>query len=211
VRSRAGNGRGAEALTGVRLGIFGGTFDPPHIGHLLAASDAFEVLDLDRLLFVPAAAQPFKVGRVWATPAQRRRMLELMVAEDPRFAVDPIEMNRDGLSYTVDTLAALSEREPGAVLVLLIGEDLAGQIASWRAPERIAALAEIVVMTRASEPERSDEAAAGGAPDGLRRIRTRRVDVSSTEIRARVHDGHSIHGFVTEAVAGFIATAGLYR
>lgn len=211
MRARAGYRRGPEALTGVRLGIFGGTFDPPHIGHLLAASDAFEALQLDRLLFVPAAAQPFKVGRVWATPEQRRRMLELMVADDSRFVVDPIEMNRGGLSYTVDTLTELSEREAGAVLLLLIGEDLAGQIASWRAAERIAALAEIVVLTRAAEPERPSETAGGTVPDGLRRIRTRRVDVSATEIRARVHDGHSIHGFVAEAVAGFIATAGLYR
>ncbi|MGH7626412.1 MAG: nicotinate-nucleotide adenylyltransferase [Gemmatimonadaceae bacterium] len=211
MRTGAGNRLGAEALTGVRLGIFGGTFDPPHIGHLLAASDAFEALELDRLLLVPAAAQPFKIGRVWATSAERRRMLELMAAGDPRFVVDPIEMNRGGLSYTVDTLSALSEREPDAALLLLIGEDLAGQIGSWRAPERIAALAEIVVLTRAGEPEHSSGAAAGTAPDGLRRVRTRRVDVSATEIRARVHDGHSIHGFVTEAVAGFIATSGLYR
>ena len=211
MRTGAGHRLRPEALTGVRLGIFGGTFDPPHVGHLLAASDAFEALVLDRLLFVPAAAQPFKVGRVWATAEQRRRMLELMVAGDPRFIVDPIELNRGGLSYTVDTLTALSEREPGAALVLLIGEDLAGQIGSWRAPERIAALADIVVLTRASEPDGSSEAAAGAVPRRLRRVRTRRVDVSATEIRARVHDGHSIHGFVTEAVAGFIATAGLYR
>ena len=211
MRTGAGHRLRPEALTGVRLGIFGGTFDPPHVGHLLAASDAFEALVLDRLLFVPAAAQPFKVGRVWATAEQRRRMLELMVAGDPRFIVDPIELNRGGLSYTVDTLTALSEREPGAALVLLIGEDLAGQIGSWRAPERIAALADIVVLTRAGEPDGSSEVAAGAAPRGLRRVRTRRVDMSATEIRARVHDGHSIHGFVTEAVAGFIATAGLYR
>ena len=211
MRTGAGHRLRPEALTGVRLGIFGGTFDPPHVGHLLAASDAFEALVLDRLLFVPAAAQPFKVGRVWATAEQRRRMLELMVAGDPRFIVDPIELNRGGLSYTVDTLTALSEREPGAALVLLIGEDLAGQIGSWRAPERIAALADIVVLTRAGEPDGSSEAAAGAVPRRLRRVRTRRVDVSATEIRARVHDGHSIHGFVTEAVAGFIATAGLYR
>ncbi|HEU4642856.1 MAG TPA: nicotinate-nucleotide adenylyltransferase [Gemmatimonadaceae bacterium] len=205
----AGDRLGAEALTRVRLGLLGGTFDPPHVGHLLAASDAYEALALDRLLFVPAAVQPFKSGQVEATPAQRLRMLQLMVGDDPRFAVDPIEIDRSGLSYTVDTLAALAEREPGARRFLLIGEDLAGQIGSWREPRRIAELAEIVVLVR------GDGGGAGGTPAApalpITRIATRRVDVSSTEVRARVRAGRPIRGFVTDAVADFIRSAGLYR
>ena len=202
----AGGSRAGEALTVVRIGIFGGTFDPPHVGHLLAASDAHEALALDRLLFVPAARQPFKGDAVGASPAQRAAMLELMLAGDARFAVDRSEMEREGLSYTVDTLAGLAARHPGASLHLLIGEDLSAQIATWREPARIAALAEIVVLARAG-----DRMLAPRSDLPMRRLDTRRVDVSSTEIRARVKGGTSINGFVVEPVARFIRDAGLYR
>lgn len=192
----------------MRLGIFGGTFDPPHVGHLLAASDAFELLELDRLLFIPAGVQPFKRGEVQASSAERLRMLELMVAGDLRFAVDPVEIDRKGLSFTAETLDVLAARDPEAKLFLLIGEDLAREIATWRDPRRIAELAEIVVLARTAS-EIGESGIQQGLP--LRRIATRRIDVSSTEIRARVRAGKSIHGFVTEAVAGFIQAAGLYR
>lgn len=192
----------------MRLGIFGGTFDPPHIGHLLAASDAFELLELDRLLFIPAAVQPFKGSEVKASPAERLRMLELMVAGDERFAADPVEIDRKGLSFTVETLDVLAARYPEAQRFLLIGEDLAQEIATWRDSRRIAELAEIVVLARTAT-DRSEGGIQQGLP--LTRITTRRIDVSSTEIRARVRAGKSIHGFVTEAVAGFIQAAGLYR
>jgi len=190
----------------VRLGILGGSFDPPHLGHLLAASDAFEHLELERLLFVPAAAQPFKTGTIVASPADRMRMVELTVGTDARFEAERAELDRPGLSYSVDTLTELSARHPGASFFLLIGEDLAGQIATWRDAKRLAELASIVVLTRgdASGPP----AAATGR---YRRLSTRRVDISSTEIRARVRAGQSIHGFVTDAVADYIASTGLYR
>ncbi|HEY9425570.1 MAG TPA: nicotinate-nucleotide adenylyltransferase [Gemmatimonadaceae bacterium] len=192
----------------MRLGIFGGTFDPPHVGHLLAASDAFELLELDRLLFVPAAVQPFKQNEVQASAAQRLTMVELMIAGDSRFATDPVEIDRKGLSFTVETLGVLASRDPGARRFLLIGEDLAGEIATWRDAGRIAELAEVVVLARTS-----GESDGGGDPGRvpLTRIATRRIEISSTEIRARVLAGKSIHGFVTEAVAGFIESAGLYR
>lgn len=192
----------------MRLGIFGGSFDPPHVGHLLAASDAFELLELDRLLFIPAAVQPFKQQELQASAAQRFRMVELMIAGDPRFAADPVEIDRKGLSFTVDTLGMLEAREPGARRFLLIGEDLAGEIATWRDARRIAELADVVVLSRASD-ERGDGGDQEQVP--LTRIATRRIEISSTEIRARVLAGKSIHGFVTEAVAGFIEAAGLYR
>ncbi len=195
----------------MRLGILGGSFDPPHVGHLLAASDAFDLLELDRLLFVPAALQPFKQHEVQASAAQRLRMVELMIAGDSRFAADPVEIDRKGLSFTVDTLEALAARDPGARRFLLIGEDLAPQIATWRDAKRIAELAEVVVLARTSGE--GGEGGEVGDRDGvpLTRIPTRRVEVSSTEIRTRVLAGKSIHGFVTEAVAGFIEAAGLYR
>jgi nicotinate-nucleotide adenylyltransferase len=192
----------------VRIGLFGGTFDPPHVGHLLAGNDAHEALALDRLLFVPAGTQPFKSGRVVATGEQRLEMLRLMIGEDRRFAVEPVEIERGGLSYTVDTVQALAERERGATLFLLIGEDLAAQFATWREPERIARLSEVVVLHRSGVP------AAPGNEQGeppLRRIETRRVDVSSTEIRSRVAAGRPIRGFVTDAVARYIDATALYR
>ena len=189
----------------MRLGVLGGTFDPPHVGHLLAAGDAAEALALDRLLFVPAARHPFKAHEVHATSEQRARMVELMVDGDARFAVDRTELLRAGVSYTADTLAELAARHPGASLFLLIGEDLAAQVGEWREPARIAALAEIVVLARGGAA-----APAVGAPP-MRRLATRRVDVSSTEIRARVRAGKPIAGFVTDPVARFIRDAGLYQ
>lgn len=187
----------------MRLGILGGTFDPPHIGHLLAASDACETLALDRLLFIPAAAHPFKGNSVGATAAQRLAMLALLIADDTRFGVDPIEIERPGLSYTVDTLADLAHRYPDAERFFLIGEDLVDQVATWRAPERLTQLAEIVVLARGKQPD--------GAASRFRRLATRRIDVSSTEIRARARANLSLHGFVPDAVATYIRDAGLYR
>ncbi|HJR66696.1 MAG TPA: nicotinate-nucleotide adenylyltransferase [Gemmatimonadaceae bacterium] len=187
----------------MRLGVLGGTFDPPHVGHLLAASDAFETLALDRLLFIPAAAHPFKGDSVGATPEQRVDMLALVIAGDVRFGIDTIEIERSGLSYTVDTLADLARRYPDAERFFLIGEDLVDQVATWRAPERLPQLAEIIVLARGDVP-----ASAAGQ---FRRLNTRRVDVSSTEIRARARTGLSLHGFVPDPVAAYIRDAGLYR
>ena len=187
----------------MRLGILGGTFDPPHVGHLLAASDAFEMLALDRLLFIPAAMHPFKGDRVGATPPQRRDLLALLIADDARFGIDAIEIERAGLSYTVDTLADLARRYPDAERFFLIGEDLVDEVATWRAPERLTQLAEIVVLARANAPE--------AVAQRFRRLETRRIDVSSTEVRARARAGLSLHGFVPDAVAAYIREAGLYR
>lgn len=191
----------------MRLGVLGGTFDPPHVGHLLAASDAFEALALDKLLFVPAAVPPYKARSVKGTAEQRLRMLELTIGSDPRFEVSRLELDRDGLSFTVDTLAALSAKMPGVSLFMLIGEDLATQIASWRDSARIAELATIVVLVR--ETGATSSALESSLP--MLRLATRRLDLSSTEIRDRVRAGRSIHGFVPDAVAAFIDAAGLYR
>ena len=191
----------------MRLGVLGGTFDPPHIGHLLAANDACEALSLDKLLFVPAAVPPYKSRSVQGSPAQRLRMLELTIGLDPRFEASRLEVDRDGLSFTVDTLAALSAQLPGALLFMLIGEDLATQIASWRDATRLAELATIVVLARSTAVTAST--LESSLP--MTRLATRRIELSSTEIRDRVQAGRSIHGFVTDAVAAFIDAAGLYR
>ena len=194
----------------MRLGLFGGTFDPPHVGHLLAASDAFEALELDRLVFVPAATQPLKVGRDTAPAEQRLEMTALLLAGDPRFEVDPIEIQRTGLSYTVDTLEAFAGRYPAAERYFLVGADVVETFHKWRQPERVLELARLVILARATDG--GDEARPlPGGPRQPISLPTRRVDVSSTEVRARVRDGRSIHGFVPDAVAEYIARGGLYR
>lgn len=195
----------------MRLGVFGGTFDPPHVGHLLAAVDAVEALTLDRLLFVPAAQQPLKVGCESAAPEHRLAMARLLAGDDPRFGVDPIEIDRAGLSYTVDTLGELTRRLPGAELFFLVGADALATFPRWREPQRVMELARLVVLRRASDdvelPTVMREAP-GREPIVLA---SRRVDVSSTEVRARVRAGLSIRGFVPDAVAAYVAHARLYR
>lgn len=192
-----------------RIGIFGGTFDPPHVGHLLAASDAVEALSLDRLVFVPARVSPFKEGSTRTEAADRLAMVRLMVGEDPRFGVDPIEIDRDGLSYTVDTLAAFAERHPDAERYLLVGEDVLSGFPQWREPARIRRLARLVVLRRAVEEELALPDAVRAEPPEL--LPTRRIDVSSTEVRQRARAGRSLHGFVPDAVVAYIEQARLYR
>lgn len=189
----------------MRLGLLGGTFDPPHVGHLLAASDAFEALELDSLVFIPAGQQPFKHGEVHASAAQRAEMLDAMIAGDPRFAVDRLEIDRGGLSYTVDTLAEYERRYPRAQRFLLVGADLLTQLPDWRDAERLPTLAEIVVLERGAGGELAPRAFAA------RRLSTRLMEISSTEVRERCRRGLPVHGFVTDPVARYIAAAGLYR
>ena len=192
----------------MRIGVFGGTFDPPHVGHLLLASDARESLSLDRLIFIPAGAQPLKVNAPPRASAQDRlEMVSLAVADDAAYAVDDAEINRKGLSYTVDTLEHLSVRYPAAKLFLLLGEDSLGSFEQWREPRRIRELARLAVMRR-------DGGTGGGVqpvPSGVLEVSARRVDVSSTEIRERLRAGKSIKGFVPESVERFIEARGLYR
>jgi nicotinate-nucleotide adenylyltransferase len=184
----------------VRLGLFGGTFDPPHIGHTLVASDACDRLALDTLVFVPNAVQPLKTGRPAASAADRLEMVRLACQGDARFDVDAIEVDRGGLSFTVDTLRAYRDRYPEAALFLLVGEDAAETLPSWRDPAVILELAELIVLTRGD--------GANGSPG--RRLPTRRIDISATEIRDRVRAGRSIHGFVRDSVAGYIEEHKLY-
>jgi len=184
-----------------RIGLFGGSFDPPHVGHILAASDAIDALHLDRVIWIPNAVQPLK-GEGGATPAQRLAMTRLLCASDPRFDVDALEVERGGLSYTVETLRVLAARFPSAALFLLLGTDAAALLPRWREPEQVAALAEVCVLTRVGSGD--------APPFGLRQLPTRRVDVSSTEIRARVRAGLPLTGFVPDAVAEYLRRHAVY-
>lgn len=189
----------------MRLGIFGGSFDPPHLGHLLPVIDAAEALGLDAVRFVPAAEQPFKAGNAGASGVHRLAMTERLVAGVTGFVADPVEINRSGLSYSVDTVVQLRADHPQAELVLLLGVDAFALFEKWREPERIRALATIAVLTRG-----------GDAPLAVNDVSvqvltTRRVDISSTELRARVANGRTIRGFMPDAVADYIAEHRLYR
>lgn len=203
----------------MRIGFLGGTFDPPHVGHLLVASDAWEALGLDRLSFIPNARQPLKAAQEVSSPEDRLAMVQALVGDDPRFHVDPVEVERGGTSYTVDTLRVLCDRYPGDERILLLGADVGRTFPQWRAPREVARLARLALMRRADEQgllddERLVEAVVevtGHDVPPPEIIRTRRIDVSSTEIRERVRTGRPIRGFVPEAVARIIIDRGLYQ
>jgi len=211
----------------IRIGLLGGSFDPPHNGHLLAAGDAKDALRLDCVMFIPAAIQPLKADQHVlgslrphqdeggeshprrddrASPEQRLAMTRLLVDGEPGFEVNAIEIERGGLSYTVDTVSALASQLQSSELFWLVGADVLRTFAKWRDPERIVELATLVVMQRAG-----DTSDVSGLPGPPQFIETRRTDISSTEIRQRVREGKSIRGFVPDAVADYIASAGLYR
>ena len=199
----------------MRVGILGGTFDPPHIGHLIAAADAADALALDQVLFIPTYRQPLKVDSVAASPAQRLAMTQLAVGDDPRLAVTAIEIDRGGLSFTVDTLSELARRSPHDERFLLMGADVVRSFARWREPLEVMRLAELVVWQRGEELP--DGVAAWlprdpeGAPPAHRVLEARLIDISSTEVRSRVRAGQSIHGFVPDPVRAYILDMGLYR
>jgi len=190
----------------MRIGLLGGSFDPPHNGHLLAAGDAIDALRLDCVMFIPAAVQPLKAGLHVSSPEHRLAMTRLLIDGEPGFEVNAMEIERGGLSYTVDTLSTLASQTQSSELFWLIGADGLQTFGKWRSPEKIVELATVVVMQRTGEWQ--DVSSLPGPPQ---LIETRRVDISSTEIRQRVREGKSIRGFVPEAVADYIASAGLYR
>jgi nicotinate-nucleotide adenylyltransferase len=188
----------------VGTGVLGGSFDPVHHGHLIAADRAAEALGLDRVLFVPCARQPFKPAGPVAAAEDRRAMLALALAGHPRFELEPMELGRPGPSYTVDTLRALRGRAPGERLVLILGADAAVELPRWRAADEVARLAEVAVLTR---PGVSEVASAFVT----RYVATPAIEISASEIRARCLAGKSIRYLVPDVVAEYIARHGLYQ
>ncbi len=206
----------------MRVGVLGGSFNPPHIGHLILASDAFEALKLDRLIFVPANANPLKgLDPLAPRPEQRLEMARLAFGGDPRFEVSSVEIDRGGLSFMVDTLETLAAEHEGAELVLLLGIDALKSLDHWKNPERIKELASLAALMRGDTAPGSRATKASHAeahePEGQSSIQqfevvtTRRVDVSSTEIRERIAAGLPVKGFVAESVEAYISAAKLYR
>lgn len=203
-----------EAAGARRIGIFGGAFNPPHHGHLICAQEARIQLDLDEVRIVPFGDPPHR--RLSEEPGRRGEhrlaMTRLALKHQPGLEASTIEIDREGPSYTVDTLTALTDQEPGARLTLIIGSDAAAALGTWRDPEQIGRLAQIAVATRAghdwSEVTAEVERATGAPALGFTMPR---VDISSTQIRAHVRAGQSVAHFVPADVAGYIEQEGLYR
>ena len=198
----------------LRLGILGGVFNPPHLGHLVAAQEALVRLDLDRVAFVPVGRAPHR--RVEADPgaATRFELSQAAVEGDERFTVSRLEIDRPGPSLTVDTLRAVrSERGAADELVLLLGGDQAAQLPSWYAPEEVLAQAEVGVFARSGLSPEEVRARLGDlrGAEGLRFLEMPRIDISSTLVRRRVADGLPIRYLVPEPVERLIAGRGLYR
>ena len=178
-----------------RLGVLGGTFDPPHVGHRVVAQDVHEALELDRLLVVPAAHPPHR-GAV--LPARVRLALTRLAFEgDDRIEVSDLEFERDGPSYTVDTLERLRRERAPEELWCVIGADQLRELHEWHEPDRIPELARLAVMSRGGDLPRPDEA--GGELD-FRPVPVTRVELSSTRIRERLAAGHSVRYLVPDAV-----------
>jgi nicotinate-nucleotide adenylyltransferase len=187
-----------------RIGVYGGTFDPPHVGHLIVAGDVHLRLGLDVVVFVPAADPPHKQGQVRTPAALRLEMVRAATRDDPRFAVDDLEVRRRGPSYTVDTLREFRRRDLQAELFFLLGAEMGRDFASWRDPGVIARLATLVVMARDG-----DSVAEGAFP--VLSAAVTRVDVSATEVRRRAAAGEPIRYLVTEPVRQIIERENLYR
>jgi nicotinate-nucleotide adenylyltransferase len=188
-----------------RIGIYGGSFDPVHLGHLLVAQAAFEELGLTRLAFIPAAQSPFKQSALPAPGSVRAQLLRLALVGKPWCEVDEQEIQRAGVSYTVDTLRDYASRFPGAELFYLIGADNVPQLTQWRAAEDLARLAEFVVIPRPGQAP-----VPLPAPFQGRMLRGWPLGVSSSEIRERARAGRCITHLVPPAVAEAIQNNRLY-
>lgn len=187
-------------------GILGGTFNPPHLAHLIVAQEVREALELDEVVLIPTSVHAFK-GPASASPRHRAAMTELAAAGDPGLKVDRIEVQRGGTSYTVETLRSLREREPGTDWTLILGRDNLDELAQWRESEALPDLARVVVTTRGGSQ------AAPRLPFGGRcvLVQVPALEVSSTAIRSRVAAGRSIRYWVPPAVEAYIREHGLYR
>ena len=197
----------------MNLGLLGGTFDPPHFGHLHIARAACEQLNLDRVLFVPAGVQPLKQGQIISPPAQRARLVELAIADQPCFALSRLDLDRPGPHYTVDLLDLVHQQYPAAAVWFIMGEDSLSDLLRWREPQRLITLARLAVLRRPGfEPDWPTlDAALPDLRDHLDWLDHAEIDISARVIRQRVKDGLPIAEFVPEAVAEYIAERRLYR
>jgi nicotinate-nucleotide adenylyltransferase len=196
----------------LRVGIFGGAFNPPHIGHLVCAQEALVQLELDRVVFMPVGEAPHREIEGDPGAEARLEMVELVVAGDERFATSRMELDREGPSYTSDTLAQLHEQSPDDELFLVLGGDQAAALASWHEPEKVLERATVAVFERASWGRNAIVIKIGrlaGARD-VRYLDMPMIQVSSSGIRRRVREGVPIRYLVPDSVARYIEEKALY-
>ncbi len=184
-----------------RLGIFGGSFDPVHVGHLAIALAALQTVPLDEVLFVPARRSPLKEQGPVASEEDRYAMLVRAIGDEPRFGLSRIELDRDGPSYTVETLEELKEQ---GELFLIVGSDALAELPRWRSPERIRELATVLVARRPGVPDPDPSS-------GARVFDAPCLDISARELRARASRGLSLRYLVPDGVWQHIEHHGLYR
>jgi nicotinate-nucleotide adenylyltransferase len=199
-----------------RLGLLGGTFDPPHYGHLIAAQESAWQLELERVLFLPARQNPLKQADPTSEVVDRCRMVELAIDGNPLFALSRADVERPGPSYTVDLLRRLrDELNEGTELYFLVGADVLQELPSWRRPQEVLQLVTaLVVLSRpGSPPPDAPEVEARFGIDGGRIIVLHMpgVDISSSELRGRVQRGEPIRYLTPPAVEAYIAARGMYR
>ncbi|HEX2249606.1 MAG TPA: nicotinate-nucleotide adenylyltransferase [Gemmatimonadales bacterium] len=185
------------------IGVFGGSFDPIHHGHLIVGRVAYEKLGLAVLAYVPAREQPFKQGRHRSSAEHRSSMLSLAISGTPGFALERLELDRPGPSYTVHTLRELHQRHPGTDLTLLLGADAAAELSDWYEADQIPRLARIVVFARPGSR-------VALTPPIAQVVEVPEIDISATEVRRRVSRGQPIRYWVPDAVAEYIARHRLY-
>jgi nicotinate-nucleotide adenylyltransferase len=196
------------------VGVFGGTFDPPHLGHLAAAQEALDAAGLDRVLFVPSQQNPLKQDLTSSSVEHRLAMTALAIDDDPRFELSSADIGRDGPSYTVDLLQRLQdELGPGHDLAFIAGMDVLHELHRWRDPQRLLELARLLIVQRPGQETLRPEEVDRRVPGASRRIQvilTPGVAISSSELRERVATGRPIRYLVPDAVAGYIREHRLY-
>lgn len=201
-------------MSPVRIGLFGGTFDPPHLGHLILAGEAHAQLCLDRLLWIPSPDPPHKLGQVLTPLADRLAMVELAIRGEPAFELSRVEMERPGPHYTLDTVLRIQADHPSADVILLIGGDSLRDLPTWhRAADLLAACREIGVMRRPGGPDdlTALEAPLPGIRSKVRFVDAPLLEIASSEIRRRAANGEPFGHYVPPAVREYIQRRGLYR
>ena len=199
----------------MKVGIFGGTFDPVHVGHLLLAEEARVVLALNEVLFIPTGQPWLKAGTKVGEGRHRMAMVELAVAANPGFRASDMEIRRPGPTYTVDTLTVLrDELGPSVELYVILGIDAVNDLGRWHLPERIFELGTVVAAPRPGSQSldaRALDSVSSGASQKIMLLDTPLVGVSGRGIRRRVCNGQSIRYMVPDSVAAYIHAQGLYR
>jgi nicotinate-nucleotide adenylyltransferase len=197
----------------MRIGILGGTFNPPHLGHLVAAQEAYRELALDQVVLIPAGIPPHKPVEHEPGPEHRLELCRLAVGDDERFAVSDLELRRDGPSYMVDTLDVLRSQSPSDERFLILGADIAAGLPKWHEPERVLELATVAIARRRGTAKTAVQDALGQLKGGERArfFQMPRIGISSTMVRRRVRAGQPIRYFVPDGVMHYIETHRLYN